>query len=229
MKKSIFLFIGILVISLLLLINFDVLDTKKLVIKKNDKNQNRKISSVEKTFYKNEIANPNKTIIKIKRFNHERRLDLEKMKKYVRKNREPSPIEAYFDDDKVVIEGRDFLISQSLRSLPNNEYDDRDGLKIANLSGYILYESTDNSRGQLALYSKRSMAPAVLTGRVILKNITKEQAFQLASQFDVDLDTSMEHLGYFAIVAPVDALETARELGPQISSPEVIEGHLHAN
>lgn len=222
MKKSVFLIIGALIISLLWLLSND---NKSLVMKTADEKQVRQQGrSIAEVAVQDKKEKPS-----LKRFKHERKLDLKNMEKRIRKNREPSSIENYFHDDIILIESREFLVSQTLRTLGNNEYDERDGQKIANLSGYIFYESSDISRGQPALYNQRSKAPAVLTGRVILKNISKEQAIHLAGQLNVALDTTMAHLGVFAIVAPIDALETVRELGSSISSPEIIEGDIHEN
>lgn len=143
------------------------------------------------------------------------------------KNRVPSSFEQYFSDETVQIDGHEFLISDGLRSLPVEQFNSDYGIAVSRLSGYVFYESNDSSFGQPALYQKENRSPVVLTGRVILKNISKEKALQIATKLNTNLDTSMAHLGVYAVKATNGALTVVKDLGKGISSAEIVTGGIY--
>tara|TARA_R110000868_G_scaffold159516_9_gene388418 strand:- start:8854 stop:9540 length:687 start_codon:yes stop_codon:yes gene_type:complete len=144
----------------------------------------------------------------------------------VGKQREPSSIENYFHDDKVRIEGSSYLVSQSLRVLPVHEFDARDGSPVANISGYVFFESSNLGLGQPALFDERKRSLAILTGRLLLKAQSREQAQGIATKYGAILDTSMSHLNIYALSITSDVLTLQEEVG-QGSFAEIIHGVVH--
>lgn len=144
----------------------------------------------------------------------------------VSKVREPSSLENYFHDEKVTIDGRPFLVSQTLRVLPKKRFDSRDGNAVTEISGYIFFESTNLSLGQPALFNEHKKSLAILTGRLLLPNSSLSRAQSIAQSLGAQLDTTMAHLNVYALSYTSDVLALQNEVG-QGSVAEIVDGVVH--
>jgi hypothetical protein len=199
---------------------------KQEKVTKKKKLKSRSIARVSNNDTLEEKSTIEETSIAINKLRIEQAVSAKQIANFSNKNRMPSSIESYFEDSSIQIEGRNFRVSQRLRSLAIDAYDSSYGIEVSRKSGYILYESDDKSIGQPTLYHNGNKSTAILTGRVLLKNMSKDQAQAIANQMQVYLDSSMGHLGVYAIQAPSDVLETIDKLGDSSSSAEIIEGRI---
>lgn len=147
-------------------------------------------------------------------------------RKFNPKHRTPSSFRDYFSQDEVAIEERSYLVSYELRSIAGEVYDLSMGREVTRQNGHVFFEAESQNFGQPALFNVRNKSLALLTGRILLKNVSQEQALQLAADYGSVLDRSMEHLGLYAIEIGAPVIQASQELGVS-AELEMVEGRVH--
>lgn len=147
--------------------------------------------------------------------------------KFDPKARVPSSLTHYFSEDTVQINRRRYLISHELRSIKVEDYEGSMGNEVFRQNGHVYFESSSNSIGLPTLFNQRNRSVALLTGRVLVKNIDAAKARELAQKQGSRLDESMSHLGVYAFEVGSNVLEVVSEIGSQISEAEIFEGQIH--
>lgn len=146
---------------------------------------------------------------------------------FSKQNRGPSSLINFFSDERVKINETDYLISRSLRSIPSRKFSEDFGSVVYTQSGHTFFETSDQYTGYPTLFDVSQNRVAVLTGRVLLKNMDQAKAERLASKLNTSLDLSMAHLNVFALDLGVDVLDQMQTLGDANAELEIIEGGVH--
>lgn len=152
-------------------------------------------------------------------------MDSQMAAKFDPKARAPSSLAAYFGQAQLQVNRRQYLVSHELRSLPVEQFENNMGQEIMRENGHVFFETHDNNIGYPSLLNVRSKSIALVTGRVLLKNISQAEANEIAARYGSELDLSMGHLGVYAFSAGSNVLEVAAELGTN-GELEIFEGRI---
>lgn len=145
--------------------------------------------------------------------------------KFEPKARGPSSLAAYFGTSEVQVNRRQYLISHELRSIAQEDYETFMGPEVLHSNGHVFFEANDNNVGLPALLNTRNKSLALVTGRVLLREISLADASDVAARYGAVLDQSMAHLGIYAFVAGPNAIEVVGEIAG--SELEIFEGRIH--
>ncbi len=147
---------------------------------------------------------------------------------FSKQERQPSSLVNFFGDERIIINERGYLVSRTLRSIPSRRFNEDFGNVVYIQSGYTFFESTDQINGLPTLFDSAQNRVAVLTGRILLKNLNQQEAERLSSQLNLPIDTSMAHLNIFALDLGASVLDQNSVFGQLDSELELIEGGIHA-
>lgn len=190
------------------------------------KKQNASVANVSPVRSKNEQSvqsqKPNEVAIAL-----DKTIDSRVAAKFEPKNRTPSSLGNYFTEEVVRLGKRSYFISHELRSMNVEAYEASMGKEVFRQNGHVFFEAAGNNIGRPTLLNQRNRSIALLTGRIILKNIDLEKAKEIAQKQGSVLDESMAHLGIFAFESGSNVLETVNDLGVSISEAEIFEGSIN--
>lgn len=147
---------------------------------------------------------------------------------FSKQERQPSSLANFFSGEHIDINERPYLVSRTLRSIPSRRFNEDFGNVVYIQSGYTFFESSDQYTGLPTLFDSAQNRVAVLTGRVLLKNLSQQEAQKLSTQLNVTLDTSMVHLNIYALDIGPAVLDQVSAFGQFDSELELIEGGVHA-
>lgn len=141
------------------------------------------------------------------------------------KGRGPTSLSAYFGSVEMRMGRRKYFVSHELRSIPTEFFEGHMGTEVVRENGYVFFEASETRFGLPTLYNVRNKSLGLITGRILLKDISLEQARSIAGQYGSELDFSMAHLGVYAFVAGMNVIAISQEIG-QGAELEIFEGRI---